>query len=309
MICFVALIVFSILGIFSVKYRKLAIAAFDCVFRRVTLRPCQSGMDRKLKNKLVGLISRKNIKLARFVVKRFEVLSWIFTILLLVSIFFSVRGIYFYVVYGNCNGENSGRFCIFDALHPNQEVGFCGDPNIIGGTTEFIMPSVDNDPSLGPENAKVIIIEFGCYGCPYTRKAEAVVRNIIQKYEGKIKFVYRDFPLPTHQNSMMRALSANCALEQDTFWKYHNLLFDEHFEHNFDFEMALDIANELNLDMAQFTQCLETEKYIEEINKDFEDGKKSGVYGTPTFFINDVVVVGPKPLRYFSNIIDNELKK
>ncbi len=187
MICIIALIVFSILGIFSVKYRKLALTAFDCVFRRVTLRPCQSGMDRKLKNKLVGLMSRKNVKLARFVVKRFELISWMFTILLILSIFFSARGIYFYVVYGNCNGEDSDGFCVFDALHPEQEVGVCGDQSISGKTEGFILPTINDDPSIGPEDAKVTIIQFGCYGCHYTKQAEPIVREILEKYEGKIK--------------------------------------------------------------------------------------------------------------------------
>ena len=143
----------------------------------------------------------------------------------------------------------------------------------------------------------------------WKEEARKEKEKLKEKYKDDIKFVYRDFPLPTHANSMLRALSANCALEQNKFWDYHNLLFDEHFEHDFDFDMAVDIANELNLDELQFTECLETEKYLGEVNKDFEDGKKAGVYGTPTFFINDVIVVGPKPLRYFSNIIDNELKK
>ena len=307
--CLVALIVFGILGIFSVKYRKLAMTAFDCVFRRITLRPCQSGMDRKLKNKLVGLMSRKNVKLARFVVKRFELISWLFTILLILSIFFSARGIYFYVVYGNCNGENSDSFCVFDALHPEQEVGVCGDTSLGTGSEEIILPTVDDDPSIGPDDAKVTFIQFGCYGCHYTKQAEPVVREILEKYEGKIKFVYRDFPLPSHENSMLRSLASDCALEQNKFWEYHNLLFDEHVEHNFDIEMAFDIASQLNLDNEQFNSCLESQKYLDEVNKDFEDGKKAGVYGTPTFFITDQVVVGPKPFRYFSNIIDNELKE
>ena len=86
MICLVALVVFSILGIFSVRYRKLAANAVDCVFRRITFRPCQSGMDQQLRSKLIATISKKNVNLAKFVVKRFEVISWIFTALFILSI-------------------------------------------------------------------------------------------------------------------------------------------------------------------------------------------------------------------------------
>jgi len=303
MICLIALIVAGILGIFSVRYRKLATEAFDCVFRRITLRPCTSGLDRRLKNKIVGAVSRKHIGLAKFIVKYFEILSWFFTILLITSLFFSARGIYFYVVYGNCNGDQGG-FCVFDALNPQDQSTTCEDPNLIPDNQINIKPTADDDPSLGPEDAKVTIIEFGCFSCPYTREAEPTVQKILEKYEGKIKFVHRDFPLPNHDNSRLMAKAAYCADQQGKFWAYHDLLFTYAGEIKKE-----NLLNLIPLDGEDFYNCLESEEAEQEITKDFEDGKLAGVYGTPTFFINDVVVVGPKPLRYVSNIIDKELKK
>ncbi|MBN2368619.1 DsbA family protein [Candidatus Woesearchaeota archaeon] len=305
MICFLALIVFSILGIFSISYRKLALTAFDCVFRRVTFRPCQAGMDRKLRNRLVGLISRKNVKLAGLVVKHFEFISWIFTFLLIASIFFSARGIYFYVMYGNCNGQESDEFCIFDALHPGEEAS-CTDPSLIQSNDNFIKPGPDDDPFIGPEDAKVTIIEFGCYACPYTKKAEPVVKEILRKYDGKVKYVFRDFPLPSHNNSWTWALAPECAGEK--YWKLHGALFDNQEKLSSE-EDLVALAEEIGLDTDGFRECLRSAESADEVEKDFEDGKNAGVYGTPTFFINDEVVVGPKPFRYFKNIIDGELKK
>ena len=309
MICLVALVVFSVLGIFSVRYRKLAIKAVDCVFRRVTFRPCQSGMDQQLRSKLVATISKKNVNLAKFVVKHFEVLSWIFTAIFILSIFFSARGIYFYAVYGNCNGQDSNDFCVFDALNPVEDHSSCSDPSVITGDVEFTVPTVnENDLILGSKDAKVSIIEFGCYTCPFTKKANPVVTEILEKYDGKILYVYKDFPLPTHQNANLASNAVMCANNQDLYWSYHNLLFESAFE-QINADDLMNIASTLNLNMTDFEYCLSEMRFNQDVNNDFEEGTSAGVYGTPTFFINGVVVVGPKPFRYFKNIIDNELKK
>ena len=309
MICLVALVVFSILGIFSVRYRKLAANAVDCVFRRITFRPCQSGMDQQLRSKLIATISKKNVNLAKFVVKRFEVISWIFTALFILSIIFSARGIYFYAVYGNCNGQDSNDFCVFDALNPNEDHSSCSDPSVVNNTVEFIAPSVkENELYLGSKNAKVTIIEFGCYTCPFTKKADSVVKQIINHYDDKIMYVYKDFPLPTHQNANLASNAAMCAQSQDSYWSYHDLMFENEFE-SINNEILIGLATELNLNVTEFSTCLNELKFNQKINSDFEEGTLAGVYGTPTIFINNVVVVGPKPFRYFKNIIDSELKK
>jgi protein-disulfide isomerase len=308
MICIIALVVFSILGIFSVKYRQLAAKAFDCVFRRLTLRPCQSGLDRQVKTSVISFFSKKNVKIARLVAKHFEGLSWFFTILMILSIFFSARGIYFYVIYGNCNGENTNDFCVFDALNPNQAATSCEDPNLIKNTTTFEKPNVGNDPSIGPKDAKVVIIEFGCFSCPYTKKAEPVVNEILKKYENRVLFVYKDFHIASHEGTREFGMAAACANEQDRYWQYHDFLFQNQ-ENEMDNSELIEKAVSLGLNKETFTDCLETKKYANETDADFQEGINAGVYGTPTFFINDKVVVGPKPFNYFKTIIDKELAK
>ncbi len=307
MICLIALVVFSVMGIFSVKYRQLSAKAFDCVFRRMTLRPCQSGLDRQVKTSLIGFFSRKNIMLARFVARYFEILSWAFTILMLLSFVFSIRGVYFYVVYGNCNGANSDDFCVFDALNPNSQTSTCSDPSLHPENKTIVYPGIDDDPLIGQKGAKVTIIEFGCYSCKYTKKAEPVVKDMLKKYDGKILFVYRDFPIPAHLESIERALAANCAKEQLKYWEYHDMLF-ENQEKNLSKVTLIEYAGNIGLNSSDFAKCIAENRYIEEIEHDFDDGVEAGVYGTPTFFINDKIVVGPKPFEYFRNIIDSELK-
>lgn len=121
MICVVALVVFGILGIFSAKYRSLAKEAFSCVFRRVTLRPCETGFNQRMKMKLVSKAFKFSPKLSKGLYKHFEAFSWLLTITLVVSIFFSAQGLYNYGVYGSCDPH--GDYCVFN---PDQTGPSCG---------------------------------------------------------------------------------------------------------------------------------------------------------------------------------------
>ncbi len=103
MICVLALFTFSVLGIFSANYRSLSKEAFRCVFQRVTFKKCETKLDQKIKSKITSKLLKKNPIIAKFVYKRFEVISWIFTLLLLGSMLYSVYGLYNLVMYGTCN--------------------------------------------------------------------------------------------------------------------------------------------------------------------------------------------------------------
>lgn len=115
MICVIALVVFAILGVFSVSHRRLAKEAFDCVFRRITFRPCRTDLNKRIKSRITGKLMKRSPRLARGVYKNFELISWIFLILLIVSLFFSARSVYFLVKYNNCSGPDGG-VCILTDL-------------------------------------------------------------------------------------------------------------------------------------------------------------------------------------------------
>ncbi len=115
MICIVALVVFAVLGIFSAYYRKLAAEAFDCVFRRITLRPCKSGLDTRLKAKIVAKSLGAHPALGRFVNAHFEALSWTLTVLMLASTYFVAVGAYNLYVFGSCDPVHP-EGCPFSAL-------------------------------------------------------------------------------------------------------------------------------------------------------------------------------------------------
>ncbi len=134
MICVLAMIVFGIMAIFSASHRPIAKEAFDCVFRRITLKKCKSGLDVRLKAKLIGKLMQKNSKLARPVYKYFEVVSWLFVIIFFVSLIFTVQAGYNLVMYDNCVGPDADPdSCVFV---PDEEIVDCEDPLCEGGQCE-----------------------------------------------------------------------------------------------------------------------------------------------------------------------------
>ncbi|MBN2549838.1 MAG: DsbA family protein [Anaerolineales bacterium] len=165
---------------------------------------------------------------------------------------------------------------------------------------------VDDDPALGPANAKITIIEFSDYECPYcSRWHNEVFYQIRQEYGDQVRFVYRDFPLTSiHPNSQPAAEAANCAYEQKAFWEFHDLLFSDS---ELSEEIYLQYAQELKLDLEQFQSCLTSGKYAAEVNADLEYASNLGVRSTPTFFVNGIAVVGAQPYEVFKEVIDKEL--
>ena len=120
--------------------------------------------------------------------------------------------------------------------------------------------------------------------------------------QGNIKFVYRDFPLSGHQNAQKAAEASECADEQGKFWEYHDLLFEN--------QEVLDVASlkiyaaDLSLDADTFNECLDSGSMADEVQKDFDDGTKAGVDGTPAFFINDKLLSGALPFSAFEQAIN-----
>ncbi len=167
--------------------------------------------------------------------------------------------------------------------------------------------SVDDDPALGSADAPVVIIEFSDYQCPYCRRFRLEVFDRLREaYGDKIYFVYRDFPLmQIHPEAVPAAIAANCAGEQGAYWDFHDKLFEQ--TQGLSKEAYLAYAEELGLDMAAFTACIEEERYKDEVLADFRDGQRLGVTGTPTFFINGLPLVGAQPFEVFQQMIESEL--
>lgn len=189
-------------------------------------------------------------------------------------------------------------------------------PSAPQAPTEPTKPSVevstDDDPAKGKNNAPVTIVEFSDYQCSFcarfvTQTLPQLEKNYIDT--GKVKFVYRDFPLNFHQYAQKAAEAAECADEQEKYWEYHDLLFEKQSEwSNAGLGKFKDYANQLGLDTQVFDQCLDSGEMTEEIQKDFQDGQSYGVSGTPAFFINGELLSGAQPYEKFQEAIESALE-
>jgi protein-disulfide isomerase len=169
-----------------------------------------------------------------------------------------------------------------------------------------VVVSTDDDPSIGPDNAPVTIIEFSDYQCPYCQVwYKQVYQQLLASYPNKIRFVYRDLPLPMHPEAVPAAQAAECAGVQDDYWKYHDALFNQQYGLN---RAAYEhYASDLGLDLSAFTACLDSQKFQSEIQADAADAARVGITGTPSFVINGRILIGALPFSEFKTVIDEEL--
>ncbi|MFA6049244.1 MAG: DsbA family protein [Candidatus Micrarchaeia archaeon] len=165
--------------------------------------------------------------------------------------------------------------------------------------------SLSGEVFRGSENAKVTIVEFSDFQCPYCARAEGTMQQLLSDYAGKIRLYYRQFPLPFHENALAASEASECAGEQGKFWEYHDKLFEN--------QGALDSANlkkyagALGLDQKKFDTCLDTGAKKAQVVAETQEGENNGVSGTPAFFINGQLVSGAQPLSVFKQVIDAEL--
>lgn len=181
--------------------------------------------------------------------------------------------------------------------------------------------STDDDPIRGSSDAPITIIEFSDFQCPFCARFHVqTLPLLLENYidVGKVKLVYRDFPIQSiHPNAIAAAVAAECADDQGKYWQYHDKLFENQSQWNkLETSEVIDrfgqYAESLELDTELFNSCLMSGKHIEEIKNDLDDGRKYGVTGTPGFFIgNDelgfVEVKGAQPFENFQKIIDLQL--
>ena len=170
--------------------------------------------------------------------------------------------------------------------------------------------SEDDDPVLGDEDAEVTIIEFSDYQCPFCEKFYSQTLPLLKKDyidTGKVKLVYRDYPLPFHQYAEKAAEAANCAGEQGQYFAMHDKIFEN--QATLSEENLKAWAASLGLDANKFTSCLDSGKMAQEIAKDLADGSAAGVSGTPSFFVNGKLLVGAQPFAAFKTVIDQELAR
>ena len=187
---------------------------------------------------------------------------------------------------------------------------------------ESILLGIDDDPVKGDRNARLVLVEFSDFQCPYCAR---FVRETFPEIEkdyiktGKLKYVFRDFPITSaHKDAFKAALAAGCALDQGKYWEMHDRLFEK--QAAFTVYNLTQSAEAIGLNKETFQQCLNNNEYASEVQSDFADGTRAGVNQTPFFFLGLTepnspkvkvltVIAGAKPYAVFKAAIDSALQQ
>jgi protein-disulfide isomerase len=160
-------------------------------------------------------------------------------------------------------------------------------------------------PAKGEAKAPVTIVEFSDFQCPYCSRAEETVKLVLDKYKGKVRLVYRDYPLPMHDMAQKASEAAHCAGDQGKYWQMHEKLFAN--QTALSVPQLKDHAKGLGLDASKFDKCLDSGEKTKLVEASKKAGDEAGVNGTPAFFINGRLISGARPFENFKEIIDYEL--
>lgn len=170
--------------------------------------------------------------------------------------------------------------------------------------------SAEGRPSRGNEKAKVTIVEFSDFECPFCIRAQATTKQLRAKYGDRVRWVFRNFPLDFHAKAMGAHLAAICVhqTKPDAFWAFFDGVFDPARDKKvLDPDSLRSRALGLGVDAGRFDACLQSPDTKKIVDTDIADGGKVGVTGTPAFFINGRMISGAQPANAFIEIIDEEL--
>lgn len=201
------------------------------------------------------------------------------------------------------------------AVQPNQP-----------DSSKPVKVSILGDPILGDKNAKLTLVEFSDYECPFCKKTfNEILPNLKKNYidTGKVRLVYKDLPLPFHQNAAKEAEAAQCAKDQGgdvAYFKYHDQIFTKTNSGGtgITLEQLPALAKEAGLNVTQFQKCLDSGQFKAEVDKDLTEAQKVGANGTPTWFlgkttgpesVEGIILVGAQPFSAFKSAIDQQLSQ
>lgn len=176
------------------------------------------------------------------------------------------------------------------------------EPSLEDRLKKRVDVSIQGAPAKGPENAEITIVEFSDFECPFCRRVLPSVEQVMKEYQGKVKLVYRHNPLPFHPRAMPAAKAAVAAQKQGKFWEMYDKLFAN--QQDLSDEALKKYAKELKLDLKKFDKDMKDPATQKQIEDDANFARSNGAGGTPSFFINGVLLVGAQPYEKFKEIID-----
>ncbi|HEX4965641.1 MAG TPA: thioredoxin domain-containing protein [Thermoanaerobaculia bacterium] len=196
-------------------------------------------------------------------------------------------------------GQQKARTAFYDGLQKKYKVDIKMEP--------VRVEVAATGPAEGPASAPVTIVEFSDFQCPFCSRLTPTLKQVKDKYGDKVRIVFRQFPLPMHQNAQKAAEAALCANDQGKFWQLHDAMFGNQSALGVDQLKAK--AAELGLKADDFNKCLDSGAKVAAVEADKKAGSEAGVNGTPAMFINGRFISGAVPLENLTSVIDDELRR
>lgn len=166
-----------------------------------------------------------------------------------------------------------------------------------------------DDHIRGNKKAKVVLVEYSDFECPFCGRHHPTMQNILNKYGDKVAWVYRHFPLSFHPQAMPAALASECASEQGKFWEFADEVFPNQDKITSDTDYLNKVGQKLGLNMDKYKSCITSQKYLARVQADQTQGGSYGVDGTPATFVNGQLVSGAVPEANLTALIDQALAK
>jgi protein-disulfide isomerase len=186
-----------------------------------------------------------------------------------------------------------------------------GNNNPSGNPTVNVnIRDIQKDEAVrGDKDAKVTLIEYSDFQCPYCTTAHTSLQQVADEYGDQVAWVYRHFPLDSlHPYARKTAEGSECANDQDKFWEFADKVFEDNSVLQQGVTGIKQIASSIGLNMNKFNSCLDSGKYTDKVNEDYQEGIANGVTGTPATFVNGQIVKGAVPFETFKQIIDSILE-
>ncbi len=161
-------------------------------------------------------------------------------------------------------------------------------------------------PSRGPTDAPIVLVEYTDYQCPYCNRVQPTITALMERYDGQIRHVFKNLPLPNHSQAQLAGEAALCAQDQSEYWSFHDWLFANQRSMNRATMVAQ--AGELGMDAELFEACIEQKIHADTVSADALEARSFGITGTPGFLINGRVLSGAQPIEAFEAVIDEELE-
>ena len=164
-----------------------------------------------------------------------------------------------------------------------------------------------HNPMMGPADAPVVLVEYTDYQCPYCDRAQPTIVALRERYGDSVVHVFKNLPLPMHQQATLAAEAALCAADQGQFWAFHDWLFAN--KNNISNDTLVAQAEALALDVPVFTACVDSRTHKQQVEDDAKEAGSFGIRGTPGFVVNGRILTGAQPLEAFIAVIDDELNR